>query len=182
VGSVGTRHLKLDAMREEEHADGVVIKLVFIITLDAPDGATKLRGHKGKEVREGGEGVGLLAQRESPQVVDAVIKDDQVILVTRDTRNRGSPKVTVYEVKWLKGSSRGARKGQPDVPSKLAGMTQGIISARGQVIVEVLNGLERTSGLGWPKRRCQVAEEAVVARAYGTTHRVVVGKAGRGRV
>jgi hypothetical protein len=75
VGSVGTRHLKLDAMREEEHADGVVIKLVFIITLDAPDGATKLRGHKGKEVREGGEGVGLLAQRESP-------------------------KVTVYEVKW----------------------------------------------------------------------------------
>jgi hypothetical protein len=157
VGSVGTRHLKLDAMREEEHADGVVIKLVFIITLDAPDGATKLRGHKGKEVREGGEGVGLLAQRESP-------------------------KVTVYEVKWLKGSSRGARKGQPDVPSKLADMTQGIISARGQVIVEVLDGLERTSGLGWPKRRCQVAEEAVVARAYGTTRRVVVGKAGRGRV
>jgi hypothetical protein len=61
--------------------------------------------------------------------VGAVIEDDQVILVHRDTRNMGDPKVTVYEVEGLKGSSRGARKGQPDVPTKLAGMTQGIISA-----------------------------------------------------
>jgi hypothetical protein len=44
--------------------------------------------------------------------VGAVIEDDQVILVTRDTQNKGDPKVTVYEVKGLKGSSRGARKGQ----------------------------------------------------------------------
>jgi hypothetical protein len=61
--------------------------------------------------------------------VGAVIEDDQVILVTRDTQNKGDPKVTVYEVKGLKGSSRGARKGQPDVPTKLTGMTQGSISA-----------------------------------------------------
>jgi hypothetical protein len=100
-----------------------------IIALDAPDGTTKLRVHKGKEVGEGGEGVELLVQRENPRVVGAVIEDDQVILVTKDTRNRGGPKVTVYEVKGLKGSSRGARKGQPDVPTKLVGMTQGIISA-----------------------------------------------------
>jgi hypothetical protein len=50
------------------------------------------------------------------------------------------------------------------------------------VIAEVLDSLERTSGLGWPRRRCQMAEEAVVARAYGTTRGVVVGKVGRGRV
>jgi hypothetical protein len=61
--------------------------------------------------------------------VGAVIEDDQVILVTRDTRNRGGPKVTVYEVKGLNDSSRGARKRQPNVSSKLAGMTQGITSA-----------------------------------------------------
>jgi hypothetical protein len=109
-------------VREEESAGGV-IKLTSIITLDAPDSAAKLRGHKGKEVREGGEGVRLLAQRKSPQVVDAVIEDDQVILVTRDSQNRGGLKVTVYKVKGLKGSSRGARKGQSDVPIKLAGMT-----------------------------------------------------------
>jgi hypothetical protein len=46
-----------------------------------------------------GEGVGLLAQQKSQRVVGAVIEDDQVILVTRDTRNRGGPKVTVYEVR-----------------------------------------------------------------------------------
>jgi hypothetical protein len=40
---------------------GGVIKLVPVIALDAPDGATKLRGHKGKEVGEGEEGVRLLA-------------------------------------------------------------------------------------------------------------------------
>jgi hypothetical protein len=66
---------------------GGVIKLASIIALDAPDGASKLRGHKGKEVGEGGEGVGLLEQQESSRVVGAVIEDDQVILVTRDTRN-----------------------------------------------------------------------------------------------
>jgi hypothetical protein len=110
-------------VREEETAGGGVIKLASIIALDAPDGVTKLCGHKGKEVGDGGECVRLLALRKSLQLVGAVIEDDHVILVTRDTQNRGGPKVTVYEVKWLKGSSRRARKGQPDVPTKLASMT-----------------------------------------------------------
>jgi hypothetical protein len=61
--SAGTRHSKLDASREEESAGGGVTS---IIALDAPDGAVKLRGHKDKEVGEGGEGVGLLPQRKSP--------------------------------------------------------------------------------------------------------------------
>jgi hypothetical protein len=86
-GSVGTRHSKLDAVRKEENAGGV-IKLASIIALDALDGAAKLRGHNGKEVGEGGEGVGLLAQRKCPQVVGVVIEDDQVILLTRDTQNK----------------------------------------------------------------------------------------------
>jgi hypothetical protein len=118
----------MDAVREEESVGGI-IKLTSIIALDASDGATKLRGHKGEEVGEGGECVGLLAQRKSPRVVGAIIEDDQVVLATRDTQNRGGPKVTVYEVKGLNNSSRGARKGQPNVSTKLAGMTQGIISA-----------------------------------------------------
>jgi hypothetical protein len=35
----------------------------------------------------------------------------------------------MYEVKGSNDSRRGARKGQSDVPTKLAGMAQGIISA-----------------------------------------------------
>jgi hypothetical protein len=57
--SIGTRHPKLDAVREGESASGV-IKLTSIITLDAPDGAAKLRGHKDGEVGEDGEHVRLL--------------------------------------------------------------------------------------------------------------------------
>jgi hypothetical protein len=128
MGKCRAQHPKLDVVREEESADGV-IKLASIIALDAPDGAAKLREHKGEEVGQGGEVVGLLTQRKGPRVVGAVIEDDQVILVTRDTRNRGGPKVIVYEVRGLNDSSKGARKGQPDVSTKLAGMTQGIISA-----------------------------------------------------
>jgi hypothetical protein len=61
--------------------------------------------------------------------VGAVIEDDQVILITRDTQNKGGPEVIVYEGKGLNDSRRGVRKGQLDVPTKLAGMAQGIISA-----------------------------------------------------
>jgi hypothetical protein len=61
--------------------------------------------------------------------VGAVVKDDHVILVTRDTRNRGGAKDTVYEVKGLNGLRREARKGQLDMSTKLTGMAQGIISA-----------------------------------------------------
>jgi hypothetical protein len=97
------------------------------------------------------------------------IEHDQVILVTRDTRNRGSPKVTMYEVKGLNDSSRGARKGQPNV------------LPRGQVIAKLRDDLERASGSGWLRRRCQVAEEAAIARAYGITRGVGVVGVGRGR-
>jgi hypothetical protein len=55
LGSVGTQHPKLDAMREEESVGGGAIKLMSIIALDAPDGVAKLRGHKGEELGEGGK-------------------------------------------------------------------------------------------------------------------------------
>jgi hypothetical protein len=90
-------------VREEESTGGGVIKLTSIIALDAPDGATKLRGHKSEELGEGGQGIRLLAHRKSPRVVGAVIEDNQVILVTRDTQNRGGPKVIVYKVKGHTG-------------------------------------------------------------------------------
>jgi hypothetical protein len=83
-GSVGTRHSKLDAVRQEESTGRGVIKLTSIVALDAPDGVAKLHGHKDEEVGEGVEGVGLLVQQNGPRVVGAVIEDDHVILVTRE--------------------------------------------------------------------------------------------------
>jgi hypothetical protein len=55
-------------------------------------------------VGEDGEGVGLLTQRKGPRVVGAIIENNQVILVTENTQNRGGPEVTVYEVKVLNDS------------------------------------------------------------------------------
>jgi hypothetical protein len=112
-------------VREEENEGGRVIKLTSIIALDAPDVVAKLRGHKGEE---GGEGVRLLVQQKSPRVVGAIIEEDQVILVTRDTHNRGGPKEELGKGKGSNDLRRGARKGQPDLPTKLVGMAQGITS------------------------------------------------------
>jgi hypothetical protein len=55
-GRVGTRYPKLDTVREEEGAGGV-IKLTSIIAR-----TTKLRRHIGDKVRKGGERVRLMAQ------------------------------------------------------------------------------------------------------------------------
>jgi hypothetical protein len=53
-------------VRKEEGAGGGVVKLTSIVTLDTPDGTTKLREHISEKVRERGERVRLMAQRKGP--------------------------------------------------------------------------------------------------------------------
>jgi hypothetical protein len=50
----------VDATREDEVSGHVIIKLTPVVTLDAPDGATKLSGDPSEEVRQGGISVRLL--------------------------------------------------------------------------------------------------------------------------
>jgi hypothetical protein len=52
-------------LKGEESLRGV-IKLSAITLLDSTNGAAKLCGHISEEVRKGGEGARLVAQRESP--------------------------------------------------------------------------------------------------------------------
>ena len=66
--SIRTRHTQLNTPREEEGTGGGVIELTPIVTLDSLNGEAELSGHPSKEV-EGGEGLRLGAQRESPRVV-----------------------------------------------------------------------------------------------------------------
>jgi hypothetical protein len=54
-------------------------------------GVAKLCGHGSKEVREGGESVRLMAQRESPRVMSAIIENNQVILIARNIEYRRCP-------------------------------------------------------------------------------------------
>jgi hypothetical protein len=79
-GGVGT-HLELDTMREKESVRGVN-ELTPIVTVNIPDGATKPCGHIGKEVRVWRR-YHTYGTSERLQVVSAITKDDQVILVTK---------------------------------------------------------------------------------------------------
>jgi hypothetical protein len=58
-GSIRTRHAQLNTLREKERARSVVIKLTPVVTLNGLDSETKLCGHPGKEVEEGGKSLRL---------------------------------------------------------------------------------------------------------------------------
>jgi hypothetical protein len=47
-----------------------------------------------------------MVQQKGPRVVSAIIEDDQVLIVTKVTENRGGLEVTVYEVKGLDNLGR----------------------------------------------------------------------------
>jgi hypothetical protein len=72
---VGAGHVEVDTAREEEVSGHIVIELTPVVTLDAPDDATKLSGDPSEEVRQGGKSVGLLTKRKSPQIMREVIKN-----------------------------------------------------------------------------------------------------------
>jgi hypothetical protein len=61
-------------------------------------------------VKEGGEGVGLGTQRESPRVVREIIDHDQVVLVARHAKNRRSPQITMDKIKDVRRMRRRKRK------------------------------------------------------------------------
>lgn len=83
-------------MREKERAGSRVVKLAAIIALDALDGGAKLRRDKGKEISKSSKSVRLETQWKSPYVMGAVVKNNQVVLVTRHTKNRRRPEITMY--------------------------------------------------------------------------------------
>jgi hypothetical protein len=58
---------------EKEGARGGVIELTPVVALDGLNGEAELSGHRGKEVKKGGEGVRLGTQREGLGVVREII-------------------------------------------------------------------------------------------------------------
>jgi hypothetical protein len=98
---VGTLHPKLDTMRKEEGASGGVAKLMSIVSLKTLDGTTKLRGHISEKVRECGERVILMAQWKGPRVMSTIIQNNQIVLISRNTRYRRSPKIAMDQIKSM---------------------------------------------------------------------------------
>ena len=99
------RHAQLNTPREEERTRGGVVELTPVVTLDGLNGEAELSGHPSKEV-EGGEGLRLGAQMESPRVVGKIINNDQIIFIARHAEYRGCPQVTVNKIKSMRNIRR----------------------------------------------------------------------------
>jgi hypothetical protein len=63
-------------MREEERAGLRIIKFTAIVALDALDGGAKLRANISEKIRKSGKYLGFEAERKSPNVVGAIIKNN----------------------------------------------------------------------------------------------------------
>jgi hypothetical protein len=62
-----------------------VIKLTTIVALQVFYGGAKLSGNKREKVSIGGKRIRFEAERKGPQEVGAVIKDGEIVLITRNT-------------------------------------------------------------------------------------------------
>ena len=85
------------------------------LSLDGLNGEAELSGHPDKEVEEGGEGLRLCAQRESPRVMRKIINNDQIISIARHAEYRRCPQVTVNEIKSMRSMRRRRRKRKSDM-------------------------------------------------------------------
>jgi hypothetical protein len=83
-------------MSEEERAGAGVVKLTPIVALDTLDGATKLGGNKGEKVSKSGKHVRLKFKGKHLRKVRAIVKNNEIIFITENVRNRRCPQITVY--------------------------------------------------------------------------------------
>jgi len=80
--SVGAGHAEMNAAGEEECPGAGVVKLASVVTLDSFHRCGELCGGGGDEPGKSAESVRFEAQRKSPQVMSAVIKNNQIIFIT----------------------------------------------------------------------------------------------------
>jgi hypothetical protein len=74
--------VKVDAAGEEECVDAGVVKLAPVVTMDSLHRSSKLCGGVGDESGKCAESVRFETRRKSPQVMSAVIKNNQIIFIT----------------------------------------------------------------------------------------------------
>jgi hypothetical protein len=91
----------MDALSEEKVTGTRVVEFFPIVALDRLDTCVKLSGDMGDELSQRAESVRFESQRKCPQVMSAVIKNNQIIFITRNTDNWGSPQITVNKIKLI---------------------------------------------------------------------------------
>ena len=78
-------------MGEKECAGLRIVEFTAVVALDALDGGAKLRANISEKIRKSGKCLGFEAERKSPNVVGAIIKNDQILFVSRQTNNWRCP-------------------------------------------------------------------------------------------
>jgi hypothetical protein len=73
----------VDALAKKKGMSTRVVKLAPVVTLDGLHSGAKLDRGIGKEGRERAESVSFNTKRKSPQVMSAIVKNDQIIFITR---------------------------------------------------------------------------------------------------
>ena len=77
----------MDALSEEKLTGARVVTLSPVIALNNLDPGAKLGGGVSDEVSKCAESVRFKPQRKRPQIMSAIIKDDQVVFITRNADN-----------------------------------------------------------------------------------------------
>jgi hypothetical protein len=81
----------MNPISKEEHAGIGVIELAAVVALDCLNGGAELSGHISKEISKGGVRVRLKTQQKRPQIVRAIVENDQIIFITRNTDDGRGP-------------------------------------------------------------------------------------------
>ena len=97
-GCVGAREAIHDTVGREEGGKRSVDEFAAIVTLHTLDESVKLGKYVGKETLQDRGCLGLIAQRKRPRVMRVIIKNYDVILITRETHNRGGPQIIMNKL------------------------------------------------------------------------------------
>jgi uncharacterized membrane protein YbjE (DUF340 family) len=89
-------HVHSHTTSEKKSVCVSIIKLMTVIALHVLDTVAKMSTNMSKEIGQSQKSVRLKAKRICSRVMGAIIKKNQIILVTRDTKNRRAPQITMY--------------------------------------------------------------------------------------
>lgn len=85
----------MDALAEKKGTSTGVVKLAPVVTLDGLHSGAELGRGVGNEGCERAKSVKFNTKRKNPQVMSAIIKNDQIIFVSINAGNKGGPQVTM---------------------------------------------------------------------------------------
>jgi hypothetical protein len=113
----------VDALAEKKGMGTGVVKLAPVVTLDGLRSGAKLGRGVGNEGRECAESVRFDTKRKSPHIINAIVKNDQIIFVTRHTNHWRCPQFTLYKIKLIRRTRMRSMERQSNVTPKLTSMS-----------------------------------------------------------